>query len=680
MKITADHKLSIDAGENYIYRFNPSPNRSDKPLLPDLSLIVHAPGSASVAGAESQYMPPNIRSKHLIIGSDGMTIVQMVPFNVGALHTIGYDGRSIAIELEYPGQLVDGAPAFDKNNKLNEKEYILGSSISSSHYSQWPLYPKKQIDLLLKITKLLKQKYNIVEIIGRDEAAALVVSPHPGPAFPIIHLREKILGAKAKSFVLQELAKPVRLLGDPENKNSLVFDGEIPAGTPVSVLNEKGSWYLIAVIADVEKNPWLVGWVRKSTVKVQTEAKLSVKDHYLVDEHGRRFQEITPHKNGYKSRPPIDRPRFIVMHFTTGTKVESTISHFIDGSSGVSTHLLIGRDGRVIQFLPFNKVAQHCGYSYWERLSNLNYHSIGIELDNAGLLSRSREASGWFSRKVLIPDGMVEQKVSWKQYKANDPARYPAWEKFSKVQLKVALNVVKALKEHYGSIKDILGHEDVNINNRYDPGPLFPMSKFRKELFGRKDPEMEIFKINEGKTHLYANSIDGSRPNINMRAYNDTLPIGTIVRVNQVDENRGMSLVRVLKLKSDNKGRKKIKRDNVRNNSLGWISSDSLALIPGKEKAGKKGGRIDAKVKPGKKQKREVVKMEVRAIRTFFKRSGQTTPTPFVIEGPFKKGTPVRIEKLEGEWALVVVMDRSRGRAGIEGWIRTNILSPEVVP
>jgi len=575
---------------------------------------------------------------------------------------------------------VDGATTFDKNKKFSENEYILGSSISSSHYSQWPLYPKKQIDLLLKITKLLKQKYNITEIIGRDEAAALVVSPHPGPAFPIVHFREKILGTKAKSFVLQELAKPVRLLGDPENKTSVVFDGEIPADTPVSVLNEKGSWYLVAVIDDVENNPWLVGWVRKKTVRVQTEAKLSVKDHYLVDEHGRRFQEITPHKNGYKSKPPIDHPRFIVMHFTTGTKIESTISHFIDGNSGVSTHLLIGRDGRVIQFLPFNKVAQHCGYSYWERLSNLNYHSIGIELDNAGLLSRSRETSGWVSRKVPIPDDMVEQKVSWKQYKASDPKRYPAWEKFTKVQLQVALNVVKALKEHYNSIKDILGHEDVNINNRYDPGPLFPMSKFREELFGRKDPEMEIFKINEDKTHLYANAIDGIRPNTNTRIYNDTLPIGTVVRVNETDENRGMSLVRVIKLKVDKTAGKKNNKSDVKDNSLGWIPNDALALIPGNTKAGKKGGKSTANVEPGKKKKKEVVKMEVKAIRNFFKRSGQTTPTPFVIEGPFKKGTPVRIEKLEGEWALVVVMDRSRGRAGIEGWIRTNILSPEVVP
>jgi hypothetical protein len=167
-----------------------------------------------------------------------------------------------------------------------------------------------------------------------------------------------------------------------------------------------------------------------------------------------------------------------------------------------------------------------------------------------------------------------------------------------------------------------------------------------------------------------------------LKTYNDTVSVGSIVMVNQADENRGMSLVRVLKLKMDKTTGKKNTKSDVKDNSLGWISSNSLAIIPGKSNAmaGKMGGRKDAKVKSDKKKKKEIVKMEVRAIQTFFKRSGQTTPTPFVVEGPFKKGTPVRIEKLEGEWALVVVMDRSRGRAGIEGWVRTNILSPEVVP
>jgi len=694
MKITAEHKLSIEAGEDYTCRFNPSPNQSNKLLLPELTLVIHAPGSASVSGAESLYMPPGGRSRHLIIGSDGKTILQLVPFNKGALHTPRYDGRSIAIELEYPGQLVDGAPSFNKKNQLKENEYILGSAISSSHYSQWPLYPKKQIDLLLKITRLLKKNYKITEIVGRDEVAGTVVSPHPGPAFPMIHFREKILGSKAKSFVLQELVKPVQLLGQPDVATSIVFAGQIPAGTPVSVLNEKDNWYLIAVIKDISMNPWLVGWVKKDTVQVQTDSELSVKSHYLVDGHGRRFQEITPHANGYKSTPPLDKPLFIVMHFTTGTKVESTISHFKDASSKVSTHLLIGRDGRVIQFLPFDKVAHHCGYSYWERLSNLNYHSIGIELDNAGLLQRNRETGGWLSRKITIPDDRVEQKVSWKQYQASDPKQFPGWEKFTDVQLKVALNVVKALKERYGSIQDILGHEDVNINNRYDPGPLFPMSDFRNVLFGREDANMEIFTIHgDEDTDLYANTIDGRKPNTNSTTYNGTVPEGTIVRTNQTDENSGMSLVTVVKIKKGSKsakagkkGGKKNKKSEISENTNGWISSNSLKEIPSvtKKKAEKKQDnkkRSDAKASKKKEKNKKFVLMEVRGEQMLFKKSKQgLTPTPFVSEGPFKKGTPVRIEKLEDDWALVVVMDRSRGRAGIEGWIKADMLSPEVIP
>lgn len=136
------------------------------------------------------------------------------------------------------------------------------------------------------------------------------------------------------------------------------------------------------------------------------------------------------------------------MHFTTGTKMESTISHFKDPSSGVSTHLLIGRDGRVVQFLPFDRIAHHAGFSWWERQSNLNNFSIGIELDNAGLLSKGRDGQ-WMARKMPIDKDNVEQAVHWKQFQSKNRKKFPGWEKFPEVQLQVALKIVKALKEKY---------------------------------------------------------------------------------------------------------------------------------------------------------------------------------------------------------------------------------------
>lgn len=47
----------------------------------------------------------------------------------------------------------------------------------------------------------------------------------------------------------------------------------------------------------------------------------------------------------------------------------------------VSAHLLIRRDGGIIQFVPFDQRAWHAGVSSFEGRDNCNDYSIGIELE-----------------------------------------------------------------------------------------------------------------------------------------------------------------------------------------------------------------------------------------------------------------------------------------------------------
>ncbi|MGI9270919.1 MAG: 1,6-anhydro-N-acetylmuramyl-L-alanine amidase AmpD [Woeseiaceae bacterium] len=47
----------------------------------------------------------------------------------------------------------------------------------------------------------------------------------------------------------------------------------------------------------------------------------------------------------------------------------------------VSTHVLIRRDGELVQFVPFAARAWHAGESCFRERSNCNDHSIGIELE-----------------------------------------------------------------------------------------------------------------------------------------------------------------------------------------------------------------------------------------------------------------------------------------------------------
>ena len=47
----------------------------------------------------------------------------------------------------------------------------------------------------------------------------------------------------------------------------------------------------------------------------------------------------------------------------------------------VSAHLLIRRDGAVVQYVPFNRRAWHAGQSAWRGRERCNDYSIGIELE-----------------------------------------------------------------------------------------------------------------------------------------------------------------------------------------------------------------------------------------------------------------------------------------------------------
>ncbi len=73
------------------------------------------------------------------------------------------------------------------------------------------------------------------------------------------------------------------LFNQPGTLNPVLSPVRIPKGTPVAVINERFNWYLISVIADVDGNPWLMGWVDKSAVRVKTDFTAVVRqDHYLV--------------------------------------------------------------------------------------------------------------------------------------------------------------------------------------------------------------------------------------------------------------------------------------------------------------------------------------------------------------------------------------------------------------
>jgi N-acetylmuramoyl-L-alanine amidase len=656
MKID-NNLLSIDQGEPFNFRFDASPNAHPSAQAPERYLILHATEGASVRGAVSTFKTKGGLSIHLILGKDGKEIVQMLSLDKGGKHAADHNNKSIGIELDYPGDLRESGSKYQLRSEYKENEYIQAWALNDSRFRYWPLYPQAQLDALLTISKTLLNSYNIKDVVGHEELYSYKLDP--GPAFPILQFREKLLGVTGRSLVLQETARTVRVRNQPGENFVFLSETRIPAGTPVSVINELDRWCLISVMKEVEGNPWIMGWVEKRAVRVKTDQPIVISpDNYLSTPEGRSFQVIEPHPRNYDRKHPLIDPKYVVIHFTTGTRLQSTIAHFRNELSGVCTHLLVGRDGRVIQFLPFDKIAYHAGYSWWEGDRSLNTYSIGIELDNAGFLKKSN--GNWVRKDTIIPEKGVKLDTHWRE------SRERGWERFTKPQLAVTLEIVRALKERYGSIVEILGHDDVNLRERLDPGPLFPMERFRRKIFGRKKPLTAKFEIDR-EAHLYMND-EGRLPNANQQAQNDLLPLGSTVKVLRNAGN--WTLVDVIQ-SSERSLRK----------TTGWIRSNSLTFAQikgsvGRKKQGKNKKQQDKKKKGKKNEHKPVVVRGTTKVRQEIFRKGDSPPTPKLRVGPFPAGTKVRIQEKRGNWTLVALLEPFRGLKGLEGWVDSRFVKP----
>jgi len=108
----------------------------------------------------------------------------------------------------------------------------------------------------------------------------------------------------------------------------------------------------------------------------------------------------------------------------------------------VSAHVLIRRDGEVIQFVPFNKRAWHAGRSCFHEETECNDFSIGIELEGCD----------------------------------DEP--------FETIQYEKLAAIAQQLMHTYPDIsaERITGHSDIAPGRKTDPGPFFDWAVFQQQL------------------------------------------------------------------------------------------------------------------------------------------------------------------------------------------------------
>lgn len=157
----------------------------------------------------------------------------------------------------------------------------------------------------------------------------------------------------------------------------------------------------------------------------------------------------TPSPN-FNDRKGCDQPSLIIIHYT-GTKTAAEAAAYYlntttDPNAGpISPHYMIDADGTIYQFVDEDKRAWHAGVSAWKGLTDINSHSIGIELVNQG-----------------------------------EYADYPP---FDARQIRALIELCRAIQTRYDIPPvDVIGHDDIAPERKKDPGPSFPWTEFRNSL------------------------------------------------------------------------------------------------------------------------------------------------------------------------------------------------------
>ncbi len=152
----------------------------------------------------------------------------------------------------------------------------------------------------------------------------------------------------------------------------------------------------------------------------------------------------------HDERPEGDHPSLIVLHNISlppdefgGDGIDELFTNKLDPDKHpfyaeichlrVASHLLIRRDGEIVQYVPFHKRAFHAGLSCYRGRNNCNDFSVGIELEGSD----------------FVP--------------------------FTAIQYKQLIMVIKSLCEAYPELKyeNITGHQHIAPGRKTDPGPFF---------------------------------------------------------------------------------------------------------------------------------------------------------------------------------------------------------------
>jgi len=158
----------------------------------------------------------------------------------------------------------------------------------------------------------------------------------------------------------------------------------------------------------------------------------------------------TPHAADFRPSPnhgarlrPISS---LILHYTGMPTAAAALEQLTRVESQVSSHYFVDEDGTILQLVPEARRAWHAGRSFWAGEEDLNSASIGIEIVHPGhddprsFPDRQIEAVAALCRDICARQGIAPRRV--------------------------------------------LGHSDIAIGRKIDPGEFFPWKALAEQGVG----------------------------------------------------------------------------------------------------------------------------------------------------------------------------------------------------
>ena len=142
----------------------------------------------------------------------------------------------------------------------------------------------------------------------------------------------------------------------------------------------------------------------------------------------------------------------VILHYTGMESGEVALERMCNPDAEVSAHYMVWEDGRVTRLVEEDQRAWHAGVGSWQGDTDLNSHSVGIEIVNGGHTFPHSDG-----RLPPYPDAQIEAVIRLTQ---------------------------DIVDRHTIPQSRIVGHSDIAPDRKIDPGEHFPWQRLAEAGLG----------------------------------------------------------------------------------------------------------------------------------------------------------------------------------------------------